>query len=65
MKAETKRWTAEEDDILRKGALTGNQVREIARQVRRTESAVRARAYFLKVVLRSPGVRRRSQSTAS
>jgi len=60
MRSETKRWTAEEDNVLRQAALAGNSVTEIASMLGRTEPAVRARAYFLKVLLRSVGIRRHS-----
>jgi hypothetical protein len=46
------RWTPEEDDILRQGALAGRTAFEIASLVGRTESAVRMRAYTLRVPLR-------------
>ncbi len=48
------RWTPEEDAILRQGALAGQAVAEIARKVGRSESAVRARAYILWILLRQP-----------
>lgn len=59
MRSDTKRWTTEEDDILRQAALAGTSVAEIAGAVGRTESAVRARAYVLRVLLRPVGIRRR------
>jgi hypothetical protein len=59
MRSETKRWTTEEDDILRQAALAGTSVAEIASTVGRTESAVRARAYVLRVLPRPVGIRRR------
>ena len=59
MRSETKRWTTEEDDILRQAALAGTSVAEIASTVGRTESAVRARAYVLRVLLRPVGITRR------
>jgi hypothetical protein len=49
---------AEEDDILRQTALAGTSAAEIASAVGRTESAVRARAYVLRVLLRPVGIRR-------
>jgi hypothetical protein len=59
MRSDTKRWTTEEDDILRQAALAGTSVAEIAGAVGRTKSAVRARAYVLRVLLRPVGNRRR------
>ena len=59
MNPRTKRWTAEEDDILRQEALAGSPISEIASRVGRTESAVRTRAYTLGILLRQVGLRRR------
>jgi hypothetical protein len=53
MRPETKRWTAEEDDVLRQEALVGSPVTEIASKIGRSESAVRTRAYTLRVPLRT------------
>ena len=50
-------WTPEEDAILRQEALAGQPVSEIARKVARTESAVRTRAYILRILLRQPRYR--------
>jgi hypothetical protein len=36
MRSETKRWTTEEDNILRQAALAGNSVAEIVGEVGRT-----------------------------
>jgi DNA-directed RNA polymerase specialized sigma24 family protein len=58
MRPETKRWTAEEDDVLRQKALVGSPVTEIASKIGRSESAVRTRAYTLRVPLRTVGMRR-------
>jgi DNA-directed RNA polymerase specialized sigma24 family protein len=58
MKPETKRWTSDEDEILRKEALAGSPVTEIASKIGRSESAVRTRAYTLRVPLRMVGMRR-------
>ena len=59
MGPEIKRWTDDEDAILRREALAGSTVAEIASAVGRTESAVRARAYVLRVLLRPVGIGRR------
>jgi hypothetical protein len=58
MRSETKRWTDEEDDVLRQEALAGSPVTEIAGKIGRSESAVRTRAYTLRVPLRIVGMRR-------
>jgi hypothetical protein len=58
MRPEKKRWTAEEDDVLRQEALVGSPVTEIASKIGRSESAVRTRAYTLRVPLRIVGMRR-------
>jgi hypothetical protein len=44
-----KRWTPEEDAVLRNEALAETPVDEIARKTGRTESAVRSRAYVLRI----------------
>ena len=59
MRPGAKRWTAEEDNILRQEALAGSPVSEIASRVGRTESGVRTRAYTLRILLRQVGLRRR------
>jgi len=59
MRSDTKRWITEDEDILRQAALAGTSVAEIASVVGRTESAIRARAYILRVLLRP----RRYQAT--
>ena len=55
MGPEIKRWTDDEDAILRREALAGSTVAEIASAVGRTESAVRVRAYVLRGVAASRG----------
>ena len=45
-------WTSEEDEVLRQAAFAGRNAREIAGLVGRTESAVRTRAYTLRIPLR-------------
>jgi hypothetical protein len=59
MRPETKRWTAEEDSILRQAALGGSSVAEITSKIGRRESAVRTRAYILRIPLRIVGIKRR------
>ena len=44
-------WTPEEDERLRKLALTGTSVAAMAKQMKRSTAAVRNRAYRLKVVV--------------
>jgi hypothetical protein len=58
MRPEAKRWTADEDEILRQEALQGIPVAEIASKIGRSESAVRTRAYTVRVPLRIVGLRR-------
>lgn len=60
MRPGTKVWTAEEDEILHREALAGSSIAQIAGVVGRTESAVRARAYVLRILLRA-GRRRSGQ----
>jgi hypothetical protein len=62
MRPETKRWTAEEDDVLRQEALAGGSVSDIASKLGRSDSAVRTRAYTLRVPLRTVGIRRRESA---
>lgn len=45
-------WTPTEDDILRDEARAGRSFAEIATKIGRTESAVRTRAYVIRVLLR-------------
>jgi hypothetical protein len=52
MKINREAWTPEEDEVLRGEALAGRLADEIARKIGRTESAVRSRAYILRVLLR-------------
>jgi hypothetical protein len=59
MRPETKRWTAEEDSILRQAALAGGSIAEITSKIGRSESAVRTRAYILWIPLRIVGIKRR------
>ncbi len=53
MKVGIKRWSAEEDSMLRQEACACSSVAEVAGKLGRTESAVRGRAYVLRVVLPS------------
>jgi hypothetical protein len=55
-----KLWTAEEDDVLRQQASAGTSIAEIAAKIGRTKSALRARAYVLRLSLRSTGASRSS-----
>ena len=52
MRINREAWSSEEDAILREKALAERAVVEIARVVGRTESAVRSRAFILRVALR-------------
>jgi hypothetical protein len=56
------RWTDDDDAVLRREALAGSPVIDIASILERSESAVRTRAYVLRILLRAVGVRRRSSS---
>ena len=62
MRPGTKPWTPEEDGILAKEALAGSPPTEIASKLGRTESAVRTRAYVLRVLLRSANIKRRGSA---
>ena len=44
-------WAPEEDECLRALALSGASVAEMAKQMKRSEEAVRSRAYRLKIVV--------------
>jgi hypothetical protein len=57
-----KLWTAEEDELLRRESIEGSSIAEIAKKVGRTESALRARAYVLRILLTSNRGRRLGQS---
>jgi DNA-directed RNA polymerase specialized sigma24 family protein len=46
-----KRWTPEDDAVLRQGALKGWTAVEIARKVGRSETAVRTRAHSVRILL--------------
>ena len=47
-------WAPEEDQRLRALALSGASVAEMAKQMKRSEEAVRSRAYRLKIVVAKP-----------
>jgi hypothetical protein len=51
MRLPRENWTPEEDEILRREAEAGRSAAEIAAEIGRTESAVRTRAYIIRVVL--------------
>jgi hypothetical protein len=57
-----KPWTAEEDEQLRQLVVSGDPLAEIAEKLDRTESAAKARAYFLRVPLGRFGAKRRGLS---
>ena len=50
-----KKWTAEEDELLRNLVLTNVSAFEIAAQLGRSVSTVKARAYYLGMTLRRSG----------
>jgi Myb-like DNA-binding protein len=57
-----KQWSAEEDDRLRELAALGATPFEIARRLNRSETAIKARAYTLRLGLQRFRVRRRGLS---
>jgi hypothetical protein len=57
-----RQWSAEEDERLRGPAVSGATLAEIAEKLNRTESAIKARGYILRVGLRRFKPRRRDLS---
>jgi FixJ family two-component response regulator len=57
-----KPWIAGEDNQLRQLVVSGAPTNQIAERLDRTEASVRARAYFLGLILRRFGPRRRGMS---
>jgi hypothetical protein len=55
-------WTNEEDQRLRELVVSEAEFADIAKSLGRTEKAVKARAYILRLSLRRIGVRRRGLS---
>jgi hypothetical protein len=53
-----KNWIAAEDEVLKQGILRGASLREISKELDRTERSVRSRASTLRLLLRSFGVKR-------
>ena len=49
MKPGTKPWTGDEDDALTREAADGTSIDEIAGKIDRTRSAIRSRAYVLRL----------------
>jgi hypothetical protein len=49
VKPGTKPWTGEEDDALTREAAGGTSIDEIAGKIGRTRSAIRSRAYVLRL----------------
>jgi DNA-directed RNA polymerase specialized sigma24 family protein len=54
MKHRAMPWTPEQEAMLREEALAGRPVAEIASMMGRSLSAVRSRAFLLRVMLRQP-----------
>jgi hypothetical protein len=52
VKPGTKPWTGDEDDALTRGVADGIPIDEIARKIGRTRSAIRSRAYVLRLKFR-------------
>jgi len=57
-----KPWTAEEDEILRTEIVSGASRCAISQKLGRSESAVKARAYILRLSLRPSGTKNHSRS---
>jgi hypothetical protein len=55
-------WTPELDKVLREEVVAGTSLLAIAKKLGRSESAIKARAYTLRLSLRSFGTRRREIS---
>jgi hypothetical protein len=55
-------WTIEEDQKLRELVASGTDLADVAKSLSRTLSAVKARAYALRLLLGRSGVRRRGLS---
>ena len=53
-------WTAADDDQLKELAVSGASLLTMGQRLKRTEAAIRARAYFLDIPLRRVGIRRRA-----
>jgi DNA-directed RNA polymerase specialized sigma24 family protein len=53
-----KHWTAAEDEVLKQKILMGASLREISKELNRTERSVRSRASTLRLLLRSFGAKR-------
>jgi hypothetical protein len=49
----SRRWTAEEDEKLRSLAMSGRTVAQIAKELKRTEAAIRGRVYKLEILVGS------------
>jgi hypothetical protein len=57
-----KQWSTAEDDRMRELAVSGATLSEIAEKLNRSDSAVKARGYILRVGLRRFGATRRPLS---
>jgi hypothetical protein len=57
-----KPWTPQEDERLREIAASGAALAEIAQELNRTASAIKTRAYILRVMLGRFGAKRRGLS---
>jgi hypothetical protein len=62
MHAKSKPWTPEDDEALRKEITSGASLLAVSQRLGRTEAAVKARAYILRLSLRTIGVKRRDSS---
>jgi hypothetical protein len=62
MHKNSKPWTPELDEVLRKEVIAGTSLFAIAKKLGRSESAIKSRAYTLRLSLRPLGTRRREIS---
>lgn len=51
-------WTPEQDELLKQKVVKGGSLTSLARDLGRTEKSIRARAHYLKLPLRTLGLRR-------
>jgi hypothetical protein len=59
-RAASRPWTVADDDQLKELAVSGASLLTMGQRLKRTEAAIRARAYFLDIPLRRVGIRRRA-----
>jgi hypothetical protein len=54
MENHSKPWTPELEEVLREGVIAGTSLSAIAKRLGRSESAIKSRAYTLRLILRAP-----------